>query len=321
LNVLYVDEPKVIEVFPDRGLSTGGYALFIEGTNFWNTSSIGCDLDGYKVKGLFVNPKIIVCKAPSFEVLTASRARKHVPTTAFGRRELRTGDATEDRELFEFGSKLPHVTRVRITINGLDYGTTSGLFEYYDDDLPWGHYISVDDHVQPCPPGTYCPEGRNTNFTLCDPGTFQPRQAQRSCVDCPIGARCPDHGMRWFQRCPAGFACATWGTKEATTLCPAGHYCREGVVTINPRIYDNDTRWHRDNETGVVIASPQMSAWILQQRESKAFKIRTQTPFSWNESGTSGYRPPSSFSDSPYSSHKVVYAPVPFPCPIGHYCK
>ena len=128
--------------------------MFVEGTNFWNTSSIGCDLDGYKVKGLFVNPKIIVCKAPSFEVLTASRARKHVPTTAFGRRELRTGDPAEDKELFEFGSKLPHVTRVRITINGLDYGTTSGLFEYYDDDLPWGHYISVDDHVQPCPPGT-----------------------------------------------------------------------------------------------------------------------------------------------------------------------
>ena len=47
--MLYVDEPRVIEVFPDRGLSTGGYALFVEGTNFWNTSSIFCDLDGYKV--------------------------------------------------------------------------------------------------------------------------------------------------------------------------------------------------------------------------------------------------------------------------------
>ena len=203
-----------------------------------------------------------------------------------GRRELRTGDPSEDRELFEFGSKLPYVARVRITINGLDYGTTSGLFEYYDDDLPHGHYVSVDSHVQPCPPGTYCPQGRNTNFTLCDPGTFQPRQAQRSCIDCPIGARCPDHGMRWYQKCPAGFACATWGTKEATTLCPAGHYCREGVVTINPRIYDNDTRWHRDNETGVVVASPQMAAWVLEQRASKAFKIRTGTPFSYNESGT-----------------------------------
>jgi hypothetical protein len=238
-----------------------------------------------------------------------------------GRRELRTGDPSEDRELFEFGSKLPYIARVRVTINGLDYGTTSGLFEYYDDDLPHGHYVSVDNHVQPCPPGTYCPEGRNTNFTLCDPGTFQPRQAQRSCIDCPIGARCPDHGMRWYQKCPAGFACATWGTKEATTLCPAGHYCREGVITTNPRIYDNDTRWHRDNETGVVVASPQMAAWILEQRASKAFKIRTGTPFSWNESGTQGYRPPSSFSDSPYSSQSVVYAPVPFPCPIGHYCK
>jgi len=93
---------------------------------------------GYKVKGRFVNPKIIVCKAPAFETLTASRARRHVPTTAFSRRELRTGDPTEDAELFEFGSKLPYVARVRITINGLDYGTTSGLFEYYDDELPWG---------------------------------------------------------------------------------------------------------------------------------------------------------------------------------------
>ena len=104
-------------------------------------------------------------------------------------------------------------------------------------------------------------------------------------------------------------------------MCPAGHYCREGVITINPRLYDNDTRWHRDNETGVVVASPQMSAWILEQRESKKYKIRTQTPFSWNESGTQGYRPPPSFSDSTYSSQSVVYAPVPFPCPIGHYCK
>ena len=77
-----------------------------------------------------------------------------------GRRELRTGDPSEDRELFEFGSKLPYVARVRVTINGLDYGTTSGLFEYYDDDLPHGHYVSVDSHVQPCPPGTYCPEGK-----------------------------------------------------------------------------------------------------------------------------------------------------------------
>ena len=48
---LTADEPRVIEVFPDRGLSTGGYALFVEGTNFWNTSSIACDVDGYKVKG------------------------------------------------------------------------------------------------------------------------------------------------------------------------------------------------------------------------------------------------------------------------------
>ena len=64
-----------------------------------------------------------------------------------------------------------------------------------------------------------------------------------------------------------------------------------------------------------------MAAWVLEQRASKAFKIRTGTPFSYNESGTQGYRPPSSVSDSPYSSQSVVYAPVPFPCPIGHYCK
>ena len=87
---------------------------------------------------------VVPTQAPSFEVLTASRARRHVPTPVMGRRELRTGDPAEDAELFEFGSRLPYVARVRITINGLDYGTTSGLFEYYDDDLPHGHYITVD---------------------------------------------------------------------------------------------------------------------------------------------------------------------------------
>jgi hypothetical protein len=322
IQLLYVDEPKVIEVFPDRGLATGGYALFVEGTNFENTSAIGCDLDGYKIKGVFVSPKIVVCVAPSYATLAASRTKHMTPAaTTFDRRELRTGNATIDRETYDFGPKLPHTVSVRVTINGLDYGTTAGQFEYFDDDLPWGHYVMEGNRVQPCPPGTYCPVGRNTNFTLCDPGTFQPRQAQRSCVDCPIGARCPDHGMAWFRKCSAGFACVTWGTKEATTLCPAGHYCREGVLTINPRIYDNDTRWHRDNETGVVIASPEMNEWVLQRRDSAEFKARTGTPSRWDESGTAGYRPPSQQSASPYSSQKAVYAPVPFPCPIGHYCK
>ena len=87
-----------------------------------------------------------------------------MPTGEQGRRELRTGDPSEDRELFEFGSKLPYIARVRVTVNGLDYGTTSGLFEYYDDDLPHGHYITVDSHVQPCPPGTYCPKGGIQNL-------------------------------------------------------------------------------------------------------------------------------------------------------------
>ena len=169
--------------------------------------------------------------------------------------------------------------------------------------------------------GPIAPWKKYEFHALCSGNLPAAASATIVCVDCPIGARCPDHGMRWFQRCPSGFACVSWGTKEATTLCPAGHYCREGVITTNPRLYDNDTRWRRDNETGVVVASPQMSAWILEQRESKKYKIRTQTPFSWNESGTQGYRPPSSFSDSPYSSQSVVYAPVPFPCPIGHYCK
>ena len=67
----------------------------------------------------------------------------------------------------------------------------------------------------------------------------------------------------------------------------------------------------------MVIASPQMAAWVLEQRASKAFKIRTGTPFSYNESGTQGYRPPSSSVTHPTAVKVSFTRPCRFLVPLG----
>ena len=66
MQFLYVREPLVHALMPERGLATGPYSLFISGANFVNSTALGCRFDSVPVRGVFLSPSMIVCTARPF---------------------------------------------------------------------------------------------------------------------------------------------------------------------------------------------------------------------------------------------------------------
>ena len=56
---------------------------------------------------------------------------------------------------------------------------------------------------QPCPAGSYCPEGQNVSIP-CPPGQFQEQKQQSACIDCPENYNCSASGIAVPQACPLG---------------------------------------------------------------------------------------------------------------------
>ena len=99
---------------------------------------------------------------------------------------------------------------------------------------PTGFYC-IDSERIPCPPGTFCPGVRNSNYTICPQGTYNPNFRRSACTPCPKGKICPDVGMTVGEPCPAGFICDDTGLVIATKPCLPGHYCAGGVLSDEPQ--------------------------------------------------------------------------------------
>jgi hypothetical protein len=340
MRFLYHTDVSVAYVRPTRSLSTGQIPVFFRGTNFMNSTSLGCRFGENSVRGVFISPTLVVCIAPAREM----------------------------------GAHNASVTvSAEVTNNGYDYSASNVKFQYTQF-CPGSRYCP---HLQVlmAPNGTASLGRGQFNFTMCKPGEFQPRRAQSRCLKCPVGYICPDFGMSKPDLCPAGFVCQSLGLREPTIRCPAGHYCMAGTKTDDPKDFaglaahsywqssttDNartsgaraneNYAWIKESQTGLVAFNKSTRKWLYLPRPPPATGItrpeHEPMMLSGGSSFTGGHQygptnilqvrhyrkvrhdrslsypttPESLSSLGLLADNETLLAEVPFPCPIGTYCR
>jgi hypothetical protein len=157
-DFIFLPDASVDQILPNFGYTSGGYPIIVLGTNFVNSTALGCRMGGMHSRGIFLSNTSIICLAPS----------------PLGRPE--------------FKSRTQYL---EVTNNGLDF--TESFVEFlYSEPCDEGFFCPGMSR-QLCPNGTFCPSN-SRNFTLCTPGYFQPREGSIGCLVCPIGYICPDQG-------------------------------------------------------------------------------------------------------------------------------
>lgn len=217
LAFVYVPDVSVVQVTPAFGYTAGEFPILVLGSNFINTSSLGCQFADMKSRAVFLSTTSLVCLLPS----------------TLGRPEL---------------ANQKNIT-VEVTVNGFDYSESKLPFAY-SEPCDQGFFCPGLTR-QLCPNGTYCP-ANSRNFTLCPPGTFQPQQGQTGCVLCAVGYLCPDQGMARPLHCPNGLVCDSMGLSATAKLCPAGSYCLNTTKASSPSEFEGLKGWVKNNITGVV---------------------------------------------------------------------
>jgi hypothetical protein len=196
---LFQQDASVYRLTPSRGLHTGQYSVFVSGSNFVNSTALGCRFGNLAVRAIFISRRLVTCIAPS-RVAGSIEVVISVPT--------------------------------EVTNNGLDYTNSGVLFEYLPSCIKGSYCSNLG--IMACPNGTSCSDPHQFNFTRCEPGTFQPRTGQRACLICPVGFYCPDFGLTKPLLCPAGRVCDAQGLRTPVKPCRAGHYCLPGTKTTHP---------------------------------------------------------------------------------------
>ncbi|KAJ1432765.1 hypothetical protein B484DRAFT_394815, partial [Ochromonadaceae sp. CCMP2298] len=216
LQFLYAPDVSVDKITPEFGYTSGDSPVFVFGSNFINTTSLGCKFGDMMSRGVFLTNLSILCLTPS----------------PLGRSELAN-------------LQIP----VEVTINGYDFSESNVQFRY-SEPCDAGFFCPASGRNL-CPNGTYCPVN-SRNFTLCPPGTFQPKEGAIECVICPIGYLCPDQGMPRPVNCPPGLICDSMGLRSSSKLCPNGHYCLNGTKSSSVESFQGNPQWITDFVTGVV---------------------------------------------------------------------
>ncbi|CAM9092103.1 unnamed protein product, partial [Ectocarpus fasciculatus] len=99
---------------------------------------------------------------------------------------------------------------------------------------PTGFFCPTQLDAVTCPRGHYCPGVGNKGPVECYPGTYNPFEQQSNCTVCPTGHICPGWGSLLPEICPAGFVCSSIGLSFPVVLCPAGYFCLDGTLTLDP---------------------------------------------------------------------------------------
>ena len=108
---------------------------------------------------------------------------------------------------------------------------------------PTGHYCPKNaDGPIPCPPRHYCPNAGNIFPTLCPPGTFNDQRGLNRCIECQPGFFCPDFGLNAPETCGVGKVCSKPRLASPDALCPPGHYCEVGTITVDFTDFSTELR-------------------------------------------------------------------------------
>ena len=193
----YFEEPRVVHAFPRRVFQNGVPLIYVQGTRFFNSTSLTCAFGTARTNATFVNNRSVACIAP------------HTSETGLHRTEV----------------------QVRVSMNGQDYTSTMAAIDVVA--CPNGASCLATQSL-PCAPGAQCIGQLGSNQTQCPAGTYQPEGGRSSCIPCARGSFCPAPGRSAPKQCVAGMVCSLQGLAFPDQLCPAGHFCPPGVQTSNP---------------------------------------------------------------------------------------
>lgn len=139
LQFLYVPDASVYAVTPSKGPATGQYPVFFTGSNFLNTTALGCKFDSLEVRGHFLSPRVVMCVAPQrfagsidYAKIVTVEVRyleaPHASHASYSRRNRR-----DHFPLFQISfSKYELFVPLQVTNNGLDYTDSGVKFQFYD---------------------------------------------------------------------------------------------------------------------------------------------------------------------------------------------
>ena len=193
----YFEEPRVVHAFPRRVFQNGVPLIYIQGTQFFNSTSLTCAFGLVRTNATFVNNHSVACIAP------------HTSETGLHHAEV----------------------QVRVSMNGQDYTSTMVAIDVVA--CPNGASCLATQSL-PCAPGAQCIGQLGSNQTQCPAGTYQPEGGRSGCVPCTRGSFCPAPGRSAPKQCVAGMVCSLQGLAFPDRLCPPGHFCPPGVQTSNP---------------------------------------------------------------------------------------
>eukprot|EP01035_Chromulina_nebulosa_P017309 gene17309-22850_t len=283
LQFLFTPDVSVDKITPEFGYTAGDYPVIVFGSNFLNTSSLGCLFGDMKSRGVFLSNTSLLCLAPS----------------------------PLGRALYASYNAVP----VEVTNNGYDYSNSNITFQY-SEPCDAGFFCPSSSRFL-CPNGTYCPVN-SRNFSLCQPGYFQPRQGQANCILCPVGYICPDSGMSRPVVCPIGQICDIMGLRAAYQSCPMGYYCLNATKASSTDqfkdidyLYNNMTAWIEDLVTSAIYFNYSVYNWNYSSWPAPAHgRSRVLHPPAYQCDG---------YDCFPGSQNFLAEAP--FPCPLGFYCR
>jgi len=193
----YFEEPRVTHAFPRRVFQNGVPLIYIQGSQFFNSTSLTCAFGLVRTNATFVNNRSVACIAP------------HTSETGLHETEV----------------------QVRVSMNGQDYTSTMVAIDVVA--CPNGASCLATQSL-PCAPGAQCIGQLGSNQTQCPAGTYQPEGGRSGCVPCTRGSFCPAPGLSAPKQCVAGMVCSLQGLAFPDRLCPPGHFCPPGVQTSNP---------------------------------------------------------------------------------------
>ncbi|RUS80922.1 hypothetical protein EGW08_011303, partial [Elysia chlorotica] len=88
------------------------------------------------------------------------------------------------------------------------------------DICPAGYFCVDGAQAEPCPQGSYCPEGTGSNAQACPQGTYGARDRLSNETECTA--------------CTGGYYCPSPGLTAPPAQCNGGYYCVSGVDVPNP---------------------------------------------------------------------------------------
>ena len=195
-SFLYQKDLKVTRLVVSKGSFTGGTPVFIEGSDFVNSTNLLCRFGHHLENAIFLTRDTLLCFSPP-----QSHIRQEYLLSINDHMNNTVGDEAGNLEMEDIMK-----VRVEVSNNGVDFSNFHHMFRF-GEPVKAGYYQpGVEEiSIRKAPRGSFSYGEGNRNFTLCHPGTYQLHKGFSECYRCPIGFFCSEYGMIVPRLCSAGY--------------------------------------------------------------------------------------------------------------------